>query len=224
MKCEQAQKLISDRLDGKLSRWRQKRLARHLTTCELCRDYLKAQEIIQREALRTEEVDCPPEWWRQFEQTLQEKLIQSAQDEEAISVLPAGISTDIDIKEDKNNNKRGRSWTFKPHALQAASLLVVVAATLFLIIYIGRSKNEELPLPLILSYEDSYFNLSQLLAEDEEAASDLARSLEEDILQETIFFESEGEFLDIDYNYETENSSAQPEDLQVENINFEEGL
>ncbi|HNS05879.1 MAG TPA: hypothetical protein PKH53_07740 [Candidatus Saccharicenans sp.] len=77
---------------------------------------------------------------------------------------------------------------------------------------------------MILSYEDSYFNLSQILAEDEEAASDLARSLEEDILQETIFFESEGEFLDIDYNYETENSSAQPEGLQVENINFEEGL
>jgi len=222
MKCEQAQKLISDRLDGKLGWWGRKRLDRHLTACEVCRDYVLAQEIIQREALKTEEVDYPPEWWRQFEQVLQEKLIQSAPDEEAISVLPAGISADI--KEDKNNNKKGRSWTFRPHVLQAASLLVVVAATLFLIIYIGRSKNEELPLPLILSYEDSYFNLSQLLAEDEEAASDLARSLEEDILQETIFFESEGEFLDIDYNYETENSSAQPEDLQVENINFEEGL
>lgn len=217
MKCEQAQKLISDRLDGKLGWWGRKRLDRHLTSCEVCRDYVLAQEIIQQEALKTEEVDYPPEWWRQFEQALQEKLIQSAPDEEAISVLPADI-------EDKNNNKKGRSWTFRPHVLQAASLLVVVAATLFLIIYIGRSKNEELPLPLILSYEDSYFNLSQLLAEDEEAASDLARSLEEAILQETIFFGSEDEFLDIDYNYETENSSAQPEDLQVENINFEEGL
>jgi len=224
MKCEQAQKLISDRLDGKLSWWRQKRLARHLTTCELCRDYLKAQEIIQREALKTEEVDCPPEWWRQFEQTLQEKLIQSAQDEEAISVLPAGISTDIDIKEDKNNSKRGRSWTFKPHALQAASLLVIVAATLFLILYIGRGKKGELPLPLILSYEDSYFNLSQILAEDEEAASDFARSLEETILEETFLAGSEGTFIDIDYDFKTDNDTIELESLQTESINSEEGL
>jgi len=100
----------------------------------------------------------------------------------------------------------------------------VVGGVLFLIIYIGRSKNEELPLPLVLSYEDSYFNLSQILAEDEEAASNLARSLEEAILQETIFSGSEGEFLDIDYYYETENRPIQPEDLQIENINSEEGL
>lgn len=225
MKCEQAQKLISDRLDGKLSRWKETRLARHLTTCELCRDYLKAQEIIQREALKTEKVDYPPEWWRQFEQALQEKLIQSTPGEEVISVLPAGISADIsDMKEDKNSNKKGRSWAFKPNALQAASLLVVVAATLFLIIYIGRSKNEELPLPLILSYEDSYFNLSQILAEDEEAASNLARSLEETIIEETLLAGPEGTFIDIDYDIKTDNYEMVPEILQFENLNSEEGL
>ncbi len=222
MKCEQAQKLISDRLDGKLSRWKETRLARHLTTCELCRDYLKAQEVIQRETLKIEEVDCPPEWWRQFEQALQEKLVHGTREEKAISVLSANISASI--KEDENNNKRGRSWTFKPHALQAASLLVIVAATLFLILYIGRGKKGELPLPLILSYEDSYFNLSQILAEDEEAASDFARSLEETILEETFLAGSEGTFIDIDYDFKTDNYEMVPEILQFENLNSEEGL
>ena len=227
MKCERAQKLISDRLDGKLSSWRQKRLDRHLTTCEVCRDYLLSQEIIQREALKIGAVDYPPEWWRQFEQALQAKIIQSTPGEEVISVLPAGISADIsDIKGDKNSNKKGRSWAFKTHARQAASLLVVVvvAATLFLIIYIGRSKNEELPLPLILSYEDSYFNLSQILAEDEEAASNLARSLEETIIEETLLAGPEGTFIDIDYDFKTDNYEMVPEILQFENLNSEEGL
>lgn len=218
MKCEQAQKLISDRLDGKLGWWGRKRLDRHLTACEVCRDYLLSQEIIQREALKIGEADYPPEWWRQFEQALKEKIIQSTPAEEVIGV-PSGL-----VEINKTTDKKRRSWAFKPYALRAVSLLVVVGGVLFLIIYIGRSKNEELPLPLVLSYEDSYFNLSQILAEDEEAASNLARSLEEAILQETIFSGSEGEFLDIDYYYETDNRPIQPEDLQIENINSEEGL
>jgi len=223
MKCEQAQKLISDRLDGKLSRWKETRLARHLTTCELCRDYLKAQEVIQRETLKIEEVDCPPEWWRQFEQALQEKLVHGTREEKAISVLSANISASI--KEDENNNKRGRFWTFKTHAWQAASLLVVVVAvTLFLILFIRQDKKEGIPFPLTLSYEDSYFNLSQILAEDEEAASDFARSLEETILEETFLAGSEGTFIDIDYDFKTDNDTIELESLQTESINSEEGL
>lgn len=223
MKCEQAQKLISDRLDGKLSRWKETRLARHLTTCELCRDYLKAQEVIQREALKIEKVDCPPEWWRQFEQALQEKLLHSTSEEEAISVLSANVS--VSIKEDENNNKRGRFWTFKTHARQAASLLmVVVAVTLFLILFIRQDKKEGIPFPLTLSYEDSYFNLSQILADDEEAASNFASILEETILEEAFLAGSEATFLDIDYDYEIYNNINNSDILQAESINSEEGL
>lgn len=224
MKCEQAQKLISDRLDGKLSRWKETRLARHLTTCELCRDYLKAQEVIQREALKIEKVDCPPEWWQQFEQALQEKLVHGTPEEKAISVLSANISASI--KEDENNNKRGRFWTFKTHARQAASLLVVVvvAVTLFLILFIRQDKKEGIPFPLTLSYEDSYFNLSQILAEDEEAASDFASSLEETILEEAFLAGSEATFLDFDYDYEIYNNKNNSYILQTESINSEEGL
>jgi len=223
MKCEQAQKLISDRLDGKLSRWKETRLARHLTTCELCRDYLKAQEVIQRETLKIEEVDCPPEWWRQFEQALQEKLVHGTREEKAISVLSANISASI--KEDENNNKRGRFWTFKTHAWQAASLLVVVVAvTLFLILFIRQDKKEGIPFPLTLSYEDSYFNLSQILADDEEAASDFASSLEETILEETFLAGSEETFVDTEYDYQIYNDIIKPESLQTESINSEEGL
>lgn len=223
MKCEQAQKLISDRLDGKLSRWKETRLARHLTTCELCRDYLKAQEVIQRETLKIEEVDCPPEWWRQFEQALQEKLVHGTREEKAISVLSANISASI--KEDENNNKRGRFWTFKTHAWQAASLLVVVVAvTLFLILFIRQDKKEGIPFPLTLSYEDSYFNLSQILADDEEAASNFASSLEETILEETFLAGSEETFVDTEYDYQIYNDIIKPESLQTESINSEEGL
>jgi len=222
MKCEQAQKLISDRLDGKLSRWKETRLARHLTTCELCRDYLKAQEVIQRETLKIEEVDCPPEWWRQFEQALQEKLVHGTPEEKAISVLSANISASI--KEDENNNKRGKFRAFKPYALRAASWLAVMAAALFLILFIRQDKKEGIPFPLTLSYEDSYFNLSQILAEDEEAASDFARSLEETILEEAFLAGSEATFLDFDYDYEIYNNTNSSDILQTESINSEEGL
>lgn len=222
MKCEQAQKLISDRLDGKLSRWKETRLARHLTTCELCRDYLKAQEVIQRETLKIEEVDCPPEWWRQFEQALQEKLVHGTPEEKAISVLSANISASI--KEDENNNKRGRFRAFKPYALRAASWLAVMAAALFLILFIRQDKKEGIPFPLTLSYEDSYFNLSQILAEDEEAASDFASSLEETILEEAFLAGSEATFLDFDYDNEIYNNIDNSDILQAESINSEEGL
>jgi len=218
MKCEQAQKLISDRLDGKLGWWGRKRLDRHLTACEVCRDYLLSQEIIQREALKIGEADYPQEWWRQFEQALKEKIIQSTPAEEVIGV-PSG-----QVEINKTTDKKRRSWAFKPYALRAVSLLVVVGGVLFLIIYIERSKNEELPLPLILSYEDSYFNLSQILAEDEEAASDFARSLEETILEETFLAGSEGTFIDIDYDFKTDNDTIELESLQTESINSEEGL
>ncbi|HOJ26473.1 MAG TPA: zf-HC2 domain-containing protein [Candidatus Saccharicenans sp.] len=222
MKCEQAQKLISDRLDGKLSRWKETRLARHLTTCELCRDYLKAQEVIQREALKIEKVDCPPEWWQQFEQALQEKLIHSTSEEEAISVLSANVSASI--KEDENNNKKGRFRAFRPYARRVASWLAVMAATLFLILFIRQDKKEGMPLPLILSYEDSYFNLSQILADDEEAASNFASSLEETILEETFLAGSEETFVDTEYDYQIYNDIIKPESLQTESINSEEGL
>lgn len=214
MKCEQAQKLISDRLDGKLGWWGEKGWTGTLLPSEVCRDYLLSQEIIQREALKIGEgIDYPPEWWRQFEQALKEKIIQSTPAEEVIGVPR------VRVEINKTTDKKRRSWAFKPYALRAVSLLVA-GGVLFLIIYIGRSKNEELPLPLVLSYEDSYFNLSQILAEDEEAASNLARSLEEAILQETIFSGSEGEFLDIDYYYETDNRPIRPEDLQIEKHKF----
>ena len=222
MKCEQAQKLISDRLDGKLSRWKETRLARHLTTCELCRDYLKAQEVIQRETLKIEEVDCPPEWWRQFEQALQEKLVHGTREEKAISVLSANVSASI--KEDENNNKKGRFRAFRPYARRVASWLAVMAATLFLILFIRQDKKEGMPLPLILSYEDSYFNLSQILADDEEAASDFASSLEETILEEAFLAGSEATFLDFDYDYEIYNNINNSDILQTESINSEEGL
>jgi len=143
--------------------------------------------------------------------------------EKAISVLSANISASI--KEDENNNKRGRFWTFKTHAWQAASLLVVVVAvTLFLILFIRQDKKEGIPFPLTLSYEDSYFNLSQILADDEEAASDFASSLEETILEEAFLAGSEATFLDFDYDYEIYNNINNSDILQAESINSEEGL
>jgi predicted anti-sigma-YlaC factor YlaD len=74
MKCDKYQKMISDRLDGELSRRKGKRLDRHLAACPLCRDYLKSLEIIQGEVLKADKVNFPQERWPEFEQVLQEKL------------------------------------------------------------------------------------------------------------------------------------------------------
>jgi hypothetical protein len=136
--------------------------------------------------------------------------------------LSANVSASI--KEDENNNKKGRFRAFRPYARRVASWLAVMAATLFLILFIRQDKKEGMPLPLILSYEDSYFNLSQILADDEEAASNFASSLEETILEETFLAGSEETFVDTEYDYQIYNDIIKPESLQTESINSEEGL
>ncbi|HRD02266.1 MAG TPA: zf-HC2 domain-containing protein [Candidatus Saccharicenans sp.] len=213
MECEKAQKLISDWLDGKLSRWKEKKLNKHLASCQLCQDYLEAQKIIQREALEIGKVENPSQWWLQFEQGIRKKLSLAGQPDE------------IQIAGEEKNNKKTKWWNLHPQAVRAISILTIVVGTLFLILYIGQRKNsEELPLSLMLSYEESYFNLSQILAQDEVAASDFATNLEETILEEIFLAGGEDTIWEVEYNYPLNNYQIESNDLRIENKYSEESL
>ncbi|MDD8021292.1 MAG: zf-HC2 domain-containing protein [Acidobacteriota bacterium] len=221
MNCEKYQKMISDRLDGRLSRRKEKKLDRHLAGCPLCRDYLEAQEIIQREAFKIGEIDYPPEWWPQFEQNLKEKLIL----EGGLDGLQAVEGNKN--KGNKNDSKKANRLVLRPVAVRALSLVLVVATVVtiaFLIIYKEKGRPEELPLAMMLSYEESYLNLNQMLADDEAIASEFVNSLEESIIGDTIQSGSENAIIDFDNNLPANDFKIELNKLQKENHNPEEGV
>jgi len=222
MKCDKYQKMISDRLDGELSRRKGKRLDRHLAACPLCRDYLKSLEIIQGEVLKADKVNFPQERWPEFEQVLQEKLRLAAgqpADNPPAKENKPGQNRE---KEDKSKNK---SWIFRPAVVRALSLaLVVAAAAVFLIIYTRESKTEDLPLAMMLSYEESYLNLNQVLGEDEATVGDFINSLEESILEETLSDGNKKAPLELEFDLPLTGYPEEINNLQIEQEDLKEGL
>jgi anti-sigma factor RsiW len=59
--CRQAVELMSDFLDGALSRRDRRRLARHLAACDACDAYLEQLRAVIAASGRVEPDDLPPE-------------------------------------------------------------------------------------------------------------------------------------------------------------------
>jgi len=221
MKCEKYQKMISDRLDGELSRRKGKRLDRHLAACPLCRDYLKSLEIIQGEALKTGKANFPQERWPEFEQALREKLNLDWQPVNNPAAKDNGPGH-IGEKEYKSKSKK---WVLRPAVVRALGLFLVLAvAASFLIIYTRQSQPEELPLAMMLSYEESYLNLGQLLGENEATTGDFINSLEESILEETLSDGNGMAPLELEFDLPPNGYQEEINNLQIEKEDIKEGL
>ncbi len=109
--------------------------------------------------------------------------------------------------------------------VRALSLaLVVAAAAVFLIIYTRESKTEDLPLAMMLSYEESYLNLNQVLGEDEATTGDFINSLEESILEETLSDGNKKAPLELEFDLPLTGYPEEINNLQIEQEDLKEGL
>lgn len=143
MKCTDYQKLISDRLDGSLSLRLQKKLEAHLKVCQACRLY--------EDELRTlhEEISLLP-----------------AAEPENPAALEAGLRERlVQVKTEKKFN-RGRNQ-FVRWAPAWAGGLLLIAAGLYLVLFLRTGKDQAVDLAALMSFEESYLTLSQALSNDD---------------------------------------------------------
>ena len=66
MRCSQAQKLVSEYVDGSLDERRASELEKHLAACEDCREVLKDLQGIVREAREMKTVTAPDSVWQKI--------------------------------------------------------------------------------------------------------------------------------------------------------------
>ncbi|HVP91598.1 MAG TPA: zf-HC2 domain-containing protein [Terriglobales bacterium] len=163
MRCERAERMISDALDGAIFGRRAARLARHLERCAACREYEREAGLIQAHAGGLADPGLTAGDWADFSRRLEAKVAAPsapppARARSGIPHLPSG------------------KWAW---ATAASAALVVLAAYLaFLRPGAGR---EATPAP----FEDS---LAQVLGEAD-ASPELASSLNSSVeasIEETV--------------------------------------
>ncbi|MGB4705063.1 MAG: zf-HC2 domain-containing protein [Candidatus Saccharicenans sp.] len=147
MKCSDFQKLISDGLDSKLNPRSRKKLEEHLRVCSVCLEYQKDLMAVERELRSLPEIDLPGEL---IEEKLRARLAR--------------------IKEESGNGKE-RKINLSISALKPVWITVsvaLIAIMIYLFVPAKRTADELMPqFSALLSYEDSYLLLSQLLNDSE---------------------------------------------------------
>lgn len=203
MSCEKYQKLISDWLDGNINQREKEKLAKHLKTCKLCRTYHEELKIINHQAKNLPEPEYLPEYWASFEENLKRKLEQIAGTEQ-------GGKKSI--------------WFSLPVPAGALAGILLGVAIFFAIFFLKNGQNQDLQLAMMLSYEESYLNLSQVMAEDETLAKNFNDELVNSIIQEIMVGDEEMVSPEIQ-NYQMQNiEENEQNNLLTENISFLEGL
>jgi len=140
MRCERAERMISDALDGALSGRRAVRLARHLKGCAACRGYEREARFIQARAGGLADPGLTAGEWADFGRRLEARVAAASGPEPARAGRGA-------------LRLPGAKWAWA--AAASAALVLLAVYLVFLRPGAGR---EAVPLP----YEDS---LSQVLVE-----------------------------------------------------------
>ncbi|MCX8161080.1 MAG: zf-HC2 domain-containing protein [Candidatus Saccharicenans sp.] len=199
MKCPDYQKLISDRMDGRLSPVLEEKLEAHLKTCQGCRLYEEELNIIEREIKKLP--DAEPEDLAGLEAILRDRLVRSATE---------------------NRVRRKKSKFIRWAPVWAAGLFMIAAVIYLAFSIKSVEQNQNLDLASLMSFEDSYLTLSQTLSTDE----GLREKYNEEIL-DSIYAEVQGQGLEGldnqgDYEEQTINNNDD-KDLLSENIGLPEG-
>ena len=198
MKCADYQKLISDRLDGSLSRAEQEKLEAHLQVCPDCRLYEQELQTIEREIRKLPAGE--PEDLAGLEAGLRERLVRVE--------ARGGI-----------NRRKGRLVKWAP--AWAVSLLLVVAAV-YLVFFRLERGDQHLDLATLMSFEDSYLTLTQALNNDESLKEKYNEEILKSIFEDVQELNKEAPGLTDDYqeqNIEDINQYTLPS----ENNEFSEG-
>lgn len=203
MGCEKYQKLISDWLDGNISQKHEKKLTQHLKNCAVCRSYYEELKILDRKAKTLPEPEYSAEKWEGMEKELRKRL------EELNS-------------ETTRKHKSPQFWLPSPVWAMAGVLVIIVAISLM--IFLKNNQEPEMQLAMMLSYEDSYLNLTQALAEDETLARNFNEELVNKIFQE-IKNEGEGMISPSLFDYQEQNyMEIYQDNLPNENMILSEGI
>jgi len=152
MRCERAERWISDDLDGMLNVGRRKKLAAHLASCPDCRAYRRRLGILQDAARTASRADVPPEYWPEALRRLEARILAKPRPSRPFPVrIPAG------------------RW-----AWAGAASLLAAAAAFFLLLAPARVPEEVLP----LAFEDQWGALGRQLGDDSELTRTLSASIQ----------------------------------------------
>jgi len=193
--------MISDLLDGNLSPGQKRKLEKHLATCKSCQAHCEALSLIQQEAKALRGPDFLPEQKREFERRLRASFEQSG------------------AKKGKTK-ERPKLFLARPAWAAGGILLLVVILSL---IFLWDRRPPEMQLAMMLSYEDSYLSLSQVIEEDESVAQSFNQELINSIDLE-IRMEEELEGQDLQDIYEQEEAQYTENNLLKEKFPLKEGL
>jgi hypothetical protein len=195
MKCEKYNKMISDSFDGNLSPGQKKKLEKHLATCKPCQAHHEALSLIQQQALALRGPDFLPEQEKEFERRVRKIIEQSATEE--------------------GRSKEKPKWFLTKPAWVTGGIffLVVVLA----IIFLGNRQPQEIQMAMMLSYEESYLSISQVMEEDETLAQNFNEELVNSIALE-VTMEEEIEYDELQDYYMQNNQINSEKDLLRENI------
>jgi len=157
MKCEKAKRLVSDALDGALSRRRADRLERHLAGCAGCRAYRRDAALTQENAGGLADPRLAPAAWEDFGRRLEARLA-AASGPAAPPPARAGLPVLWRSK-----------WAW------ATAAIVVLA---FAVTYFAGVRTRPTAEPAIVPFEDS---LARVLGEADESPA-VENSFNQEIL------------------------------------------
>ncbi|MGD2245153.1 MAG: zf-HC2 domain-containing protein [Candidatus Aminicenantes bacterium] len=142
MKCKKIEKWLSDRIDGELSKEKERLLEDHLERCASCRSYAALIEKIQDEAVNIKDEKISPAFWEGFALKLKANL-KSFQQE----------------RKERRPLVRGWKWVWS-----GAALLAVVVVGLYLLLTQSPAPKEM----YVFSLENSLARIYQEIGDDAE--------------------------------------------------------
>jgi len=141
MRCQKIEKWLSDRIDGELSKEKERLLEDHLEKCASCRSYAASIAKLQDEAMSIKDAEISPLFWEEF-----------------ASELKANLKSFQQEKKVRRPFVLGWNWVWS-----GAALLVVVVG-LYLLFFQSQPPQEM----YVFSLESSLSRIYQEIGDDSE--------------------------------------------------------